>query len=203
MDGASTTPPPEETQYEHKSGFGYATRVGVQAGGVGTLMACLQRISGPPLMPPGSTFWSIAGHNAGFFGMFYQCQEFSRTDCIFCVGCSCNGGNFRFDRNGSCKSTPKERSSERGSRWLCGWILGRYSRCVNPTIPVVISVFTFVILARSLPMAAAGCAAVGVAVGGFDYSGQLASQTASPEMREERRKRFFKQPRPQPTELTE
>lgn len=52
-------------------------------------------------------------------------------------------------------------------------------------------------LARSLPMAVAGCAAVGAAVGGFDYSGQLASQTASPEMREERRRRFFKQPRQQ------
>jgi hypothetical protein len=69
--------------------------------------------------------------------------------------------------------------------------------------PFVILVFTFVILARSLPMAAAGCAAVGAAVGGFDYSGQLVGQTASPEKREERRRQFFKQPRPQPTESTE
>jgi len=69
MDDASTTPPPEAIQYEHKSGFGYATKVGVQAGGVGALMACLQRISGPPLMPPGSSFWSIAGRNVGFFGV--------------------------------------------------------------------------------------------------------------------------------------
>jgi hypothetical protein len=69
MGSTSTKLPPEETQYEHKSGFEYATKVGVQAGGVGALMACLQRISGPPLMPTGSTFWSLAGHNVGFFGV--------------------------------------------------------------------------------------------------------------------------------------
>lgn len=68
MDGASTTSPPEEIQYEQKSGFGYATKVGVQASGVGALMACFQRIIGPPLMPQGSSFWSIAGRNVGFFG---------------------------------------------------------------------------------------------------------------------------------------
>ena len=56
------------------------------------------------------------------------------------------------------------------------------------------------ILARSLPMAVTGCAALGVAVGGFDYSGQLAGQTSTPEKKEERRKSFFKQPRPQLTE---
>lgn len=58
-------------------------------------------------------------------------------------------------------------------------------------------------LARSLPMAVAGCAAVGAAVGGFDYSGQLAGQTATPEKKEERRKNFFKQPRPQPADAAE
>lgn len=54
--------------------------------------------------------------------------------------------------------------------------------------------------ARSLPMAVAGCAAVGAAMGAFDYSGELAGQTSSPEQQEERRKRFFKQPRPAPAE---
>lgn len=52
-------------------------------------------------------------------------------------------------------------------------------------------------------MAVAGCAALGAAVGGFDYSGQLAGETSSPEKKEERRKRFFKQPRPQPVEVNE
>jgi len=59
------------------------------------------------------------------------------------------------------------------------------------------------IRARSLPIAVAGCAAVGAAVGGFDYSGQLAGQTGSPEKREERRRRFFKQPRQQATESSD
>jgi hypothetical protein len=68
MDSAPTTPPLDEIQYEHKSGIGYATKVGMQAGGVGALMACLQRIIGPPLMPQGSGFWSIASRNVGFFG---------------------------------------------------------------------------------------------------------------------------------------
>ena len=54
--------------------------------------------------------------------------------------------------------------------------------------------------ARSLPMAVAGCAAVGAAMGAFDYSGELAGQSSSPEAQEERRKRFFKQPRPAPAE---
>lgn len=59
------------------------------------------------------------------------------------------------------------------------------------------------ILARSLPMAVTGCAALAAAVGGFDYSGQLAGQTSTPEKKEERRKSFFKQPRPQPSQFTE
>ncbi|KIM75433.1 hypothetical protein PILCRDRAFT_34454, partial [Piloderma croceum F 1598] len=145
--------------YEHKSGFGYATRVGVQAGGVGTLMACLQRISGPPLMPPGSTFWSIAGHNAGFFAAMGA--TFALTETVVA--------------NQRQKNDPLN-----GVAGGCaaGFLAG--------------------IRARSLPMAAAGCAAVGAAVGGFDYSGQLVGQTASPEKREERRRQFFKQPRPQP-----
>lgn len=63
-------------------------------------------------------------------------------------------------------------------------------------------IFTDLQLARSLPMAVAGCAALGAAVGGFDYSGQLAGEATSPEKKEERRKRFFKQPR-QPVEANE
>ena len=51
--------------------------------------------------------------------------------------------------------------------------------------------FTDVQLARSLPMAVAGCAAVGAAVGGFDYSGPLAGESASPEKKEERREAVF------------
>jgi len=79
MDGASTTPRPEEIQYEHKSGFGYATRVGVQAGGVGVLMASLQRIIGPPLMPHDSGFWSVAGRNLGFFAAMGVTFAFTET----------------------------------------------------------------------------------------------------------------------------
>jgi hypothetical protein len=69
MDGAPTLLISEEIQYENKSSVSYATKVGVQAAGVGALMACLQRIIGPPLMPPGSGFWSIAVRNVGFFGV--------------------------------------------------------------------------------------------------------------------------------------
>jgi len=48
---------------------------------------------------------------------------------------------------------------------------------------------------RSLPMAAGGCVLLGAAVGVFDYSGQLAGESAM--TREERRLKFFKKP-PQP-----
>jgi len=164
MDGVSTTPPPEEIQYEHKSGFGYATKVGVQAGGVGALMACLQRIIGPPLMPQGSGFWSIAGHNVGFFAAMGATFAFTETVLA----------------NQRQKNDPLN-----GVAGGCaaGFLAG--------------------IRARSLPMAVAGCAAVGAAMGGFDYSGQLAGQTASPETREERRKHFFKQPQRQAAETTD
>ncbi|KAH9486993.1 hypothetical protein JR316_0001059 [Psilocybe cubensis] len=46
---------------------------------------------------------------------------------------------------------------------------------------------------RSLPMALGGCAFLGLAIGGFDYTGQL---TGSTETKDERRKRFFKSPPP-------
>ncbi|KAF8905523.1 hypothetical protein CPB84DRAFT_1676604 [Gymnopilus junonius] len=46
---------------------------------------------------------------------------------------------------------------------------------------------------RSIPMALGGCVLLGGAIGAFDYSGQL---SASGETKEERRKRFFKQPKP-------
>ena len=63
--------PPEE-QYEHKSGFAYATKVAVQAGGAGVLLATLQRIVGPPLLRHGAGFWSTACRNAGVFGMYVK-----------------------------------------------------------------------------------------------------------------------------------
>jgi len=161
MDSAPTTPPLDEIQYEHKSGIGYATKVGMQAGGVGALMACLQRIIGPPLMPQGSGFWSIASRNVGFFAAMGATFAFTETMVA----------------NQRQKNDPLN-----GMAGGCaaGFLAG--------------------IRARSLPMAVAGCAAVGAAVGGFDYSGQLAGQTVSPEKREERRRQFFKQPRQQSTE---
>lgn len=68
-DGDSTTPhPPEQEQYEQKPGFAYATKVAVQAGGAGVLLAALQRIVGPPLLQHGAGFWITAGRNAGVFG---------------------------------------------------------------------------------------------------------------------------------------
>lgn len=69
MEGASSTPPPEAPQYEHKPGFAYATKVAAQAGGAGALLAALQRIVGPPLLAPGAGFWATAGRNSGVFGM--------------------------------------------------------------------------------------------------------------------------------------
>ncbi|KAI0756902.1 hypothetical protein C8Q80DRAFT_1091608 [Daedaleopsis nitida] len=54
------------------------------------------------------------------------------------------------------------------------------------------------IRARSLPMALASCAVLGTAVGTFDYNGKGLAPGES-ESLEERRKRFFKQPRPSPS----
>ena len=52
--------------------------------------------------------------------------------------------------------------------------------------------------ARSLPVAVASCALIGVAVGTFDYSGQsLRGDTASMSV-EEKRRQFFKQPQTTP-----
>ncbi|KAI0361518.1 hypothetical protein OH77DRAFT_1469239 [Trametes cingulata] len=51
------------------------------------------------------------------------------------------------------------------------------------------------IRARSLPLAVASCAVLGTAVGTFDYNGKTLAPT-NVESIEERRKRFFKQPRP-------
>lgn len=59
---------PLESQYEQKSSVGYATKVAAQAGGVGILLACLQRVTGPPLLPAHVGFWSLAGRNSGLFG---------------------------------------------------------------------------------------------------------------------------------------
>ncbi|ETW86887.1 hypothetical protein HETIRDRAFT_41217 [Heterobasidion irregulare TC 32-1] len=54
------------------------------------------------------------------------------------------------------------------------------------------------IKSRSLPVAVASCALIGVAVGTFDYSGQsLRGDTASMSV-EEKRRRFFKQPQTTP-----
>ncbi|PPQ97061.1 hypothetical protein CVT26_001243 [Gymnopilus dilepis] len=49
------------------------------------------------------------------------------------------------------------------------------------------------IRSRSLPMALGGCVLLGGAIGGFDYAGTL---TGTSESKEEKRKRFFKQPKP-------
>ncbi|KAI8990521.1 hypothetical protein BD414DRAFT_413709 [Trametes punicea] len=51
------------------------------------------------------------------------------------------------------------------------------------------------IRARSLPMAVATCAVLGTAMGTLDYNGHKMAPT-NLESIEERRKRFFKQPRP-------
>ncbi|KAI0825044.1 hypothetical protein BC628DRAFT_1321051 [Trametes gibbosa] len=51
------------------------------------------------------------------------------------------------------------------------------------------------IRARSLPMAVASCAVLGTAIGTLDYNGKNLVPTDT-ESIEERRKRFFKQPRP-------
>ncbi|KAI0788487.1 hypothetical protein C8Q75DRAFT_854469 [Abortiporus biennis] len=52
------------------------------------------------------------------------------------------------------------------------------------------------IRARSLPMAIASCAVLGAAVGTFDYGGKNIAGDA--ESKEEKRKRFFKNPPPSP-----
>jgi len=164
MDSASTLSSPEPTQYEPKPSLAYATKVAVQAAGVGALLASLQRIVGPPLLPPGSGFWATAGRNAGVFATIGATFAFTETAVA----------NYR-----------QTNDPLNGAAGGCaaGFLAG--------------------IRARSLPMAVAGCAALGAAVAGFDYSGQLAGESASQEKLEERRKRFFKQPRPQPAEATE
>ncbi|KZP16773.1 hypothetical protein FIBSPDRAFT_865526 [Athelia psychrophila] len=153
--------PPLEAQYEDKSGIGYATKVAVQAGGVGLLLAALQRVTGPPLLPAHVGFWSLAGRNSGLFAAMGAAFALTETAVA----------------NSREKTDPLN-----GVAGGCaaGFLAG--------------------VRARSLPMAVAGCAAVGAAMGAFDYSGELAGQTSSPEQQEERRKRFFKQPRPAPAE---
>jgi len=46
--------------------------------------------------------------------------------------------------------------------------------------------------ARSIPIAVGACVVIGAAVGTFDYAGNLSGESGS---KEERRKRFFKQPK--------
>ncbi|KAM5531689.1 hypothetical protein V8D89_010158 [Ganoderma adspersum] len=58
------------------------------------------------------------------------------------------------------------------------------------------------IRARSLPVALASCAVLGTAIGTLDYTGKTLAPVAS-ESIEERRKRFFKQPRPSPAQDAE
>lgn len=48
--------------------------------------------------------------------------------------------------------------------------------------------------ARSLPMAVAGCAVLGAAVGTFDYGGKHIAGSTSGLSQEEKRRRFFKHP---------
>ncbi|KAI0801173.1 hypothetical protein C8Q74DRAFT_1240626 [Fomes fomentarius] len=57
------------------------------------------------------------------------------------------------------------------------------------------------IRARSLPVALASCAVLGTVVGTFDYNGQGLAPGKT-ESIEERRKRFFKHPRPSPSPAT-
>lgn len=59
----------------------------------------------------------------------------------------------------------------------------------------------FVRVARSLPVALASCAVLGTVVGTFDYNGQGLAPGKT-ESIEERRKRFFKHPRPSPSPAT-
>lgn len=72
MDGDSLPPPADS--YEHKPGFAYATKVAVQAGGAGALLAALQRIVGPPLLAPGTGFWITASRNVGLFGALHSLE---------------------------------------------------------------------------------------------------------------------------------
>ena len=50
------------------------------------------------------------------------------------------------------------------------------------------------LLARSIPVAIASCAVIGAAMGTFDYAGELVGDQGT--TKEERRQRFFKQPKP-------
>lgn len=68
MDSALTLSQPESIPYDDKPAIAYATKVAVQAGGAGTLLAALQRVVGPPLIAPGAGFWATAGRNVGLFG---------------------------------------------------------------------------------------------------------------------------------------
>lgn len=58
------------------------------------------------------------------------------------------------------------------------------------------------VLGRSLPMAVAGCAVMGAAVGTFDYGGKNIAVTDAL-TREEKRKAFFKHPPPESTTSTQ
>lgn len=68
----------------------------------------------------------------------------------------------------------------------------RTNDAVNGAVGACAAGFLAGLRARSLPMALGSCAVMGAAMGTFDYSGQLAGEKG--ETREEKRKKFFKQP---------
>lgn len=132
MSDETVSTPPSEPQYVEKSGIGYATKVAVQAGGVGVLLAALQRVTGPPLLPAHVGFWSLAGRNSGLFGA--RCFNHIKYTKLMYQNCSRHGSCFRLDRDGRCQFKGENRPFERSCRWLRCRVPSWSSGCVEATL---------------------------------------------------------------------
>lgn len=84
---------------------------------------------------------------------------------------------------------------------MCSWVLGRHTwyashHLLLSSVHIADVCLSYLITARSLPVAVASCVVIGGSMGAFDAAGRLAGDRRdreSPESAEERRRRFFKQ----------
>ncbi|KAH6917508.1 hypothetical protein BKA70DRAFT_336662 [Coprinopsis sp. MPI-PUGE-AT-0042] len=135
-----------------KSTLEYASKVTLQAGGVGLFVSALQN--------------ALGKHSYGAMGVLTRTGG---TVGFFAA----MGATFAFTES-TVRNTREVDDAWNGASGACaaGFLAGLRS--------------------RSLPAGVAGCAVLGGSMALFDYSGTLAG--TGPEDREEKRKRFFKQP---------
>ncbi|KAL7285376.1 hypothetical protein ACG7TL_000471 [Trametes sanguinea] len=173
LDTSSSAATPEKAVYEPKPTLQYASAVGLQAAGVGALVSAVQNALGKH-SSGAAGFFTRTGGTIGFFAAMGT--TFALTESIVA-----NQRQVDDPLNGAAGAC--------AAGFLAG-IRGTF-------IPIVSAVWVLMQerTARSLPLAVGACAVLGTAVGTLDYNGQNLAPTKL-ESIEERRKRFFKQPRP-------